>query len=143
MKKLILITAAAMLVLASCQKENIVAETTEVNLFNKAAAGITETFYEDPQFHCADPAGTCIPVTIRGEIDNVEGVNKSINDQNVIEFLKKNQEQLSASINSNVINLVKNGTLMTEVKGPNSKGEKFLVFKDKKGKKQLVIPFIN
>ena len=142
MKKLILITAAAMLVLASCQKENIVAETTEVNLFNKAA-GITETFYEDPQFHCADPAGTCIPVTIRGEIDKVEGVNKSINDQNVIEFLKKNQEQLSASINSNVINLVKNGTLMTEVKGPNSKGEKFLVFKDKKGKKQLVIPFIN
>jgi len=143
MKNLILIMAAAMLVLSSCQKENIVVETNDVSLFDKAA--IVKIFHLNSpgEPYCSGTPGTCLPqADIKGEIAKAFDVITTGDEIAISFFFEKNRNDLAKSINETAIDLVIKGDLTVKAVGPNLKGETFMIFKNSNGKRKLVIPFV-
>ncbi len=136
----------ALLVFSSCQKkeENLV--LVDDNEFVHAKNTVMRTWDDDdggPDYDCVAPPSTCLPDVIISPIidDGFDVIETEVN-ADIISFFDNNKEELSEYMSIVTINKLIDGTFTVKAKGPNTNGDKFMLFFDEIGKMKEVRPFV-
>lgn len=115
----------ALLVFSSCQKEE--ENLVDNNEFVHAKNTVMRTWTNDDGGPIIDDGFDVIETEVNADI---------------ISFFDNNKEELSEYMSIVTINKLIDGTFTVKAKGPNTNGDKFMLFFDEIGKMKEVRPFV-